>query len=883
MGKKCCTEPTCLTYLGEGLFQYDTNCGDTKIIATDLVPSPPSTFAYDTNTHVVTHNGVPWQLNCGAFNFDPAECVLSYTNEKGSVVNFPIPQDRFIYNEQACTLQILSAKGESIFMQLGAAITDVGLSLSGKTLSFKYKDLVIPVELPNSVVGCSYDNGTNTLRLIYCDGTFDEKTLAKASLACTTLPDGSTVVNFADGCGGNKAFTIPVVNLDVDNLTVMGSTLTFTYGGDGNDNIVVVDICDIVAANCNSFFTAINPDGSWTYIDNAGNTQTYPAPPNCCTYHTQGAGLLDETAPPGQPANPPAAKDQGDTLVEHYQNGIAWFTCIGGAWVYNFMHTHEDPCCTTLAVASTPINPTQPPSNPENPPVSKANRDTHIECHPNGICAFTCVAGNWLRNWCCVWPQTVVTSVDGTVTITPTTDSNGVTTYDLSVVHPTFPEIPEIPSFCCINPDGSESPILIDAENKVAIPFKDIPVVGSGDVSVNFDGTRYVVSYDAPPGQTIPIYLGKDGNPLVSGDVLLQPEDFANSGVQPPANALLLGFGPDGQCVAYLPPQPTEPPEIPDPCCHYYGSSPAPLGGPPVNPPQVKNDGDTYTQCHPDGISGWTCINGAWVNSMQCPFPAPPVPPEVWIGDSEPDKTAGGGSYKVWFNCNDGCVYYCQEDGTWLAPKGCPVPAPTLPTKEGIFDPETDKLLTEATNPFTDYQCVDGGAEFTRCDGSGVCLVPTNEFKGSSGGTQTVDGTTEYGPLNETLSCHDIVIPKCGPHRVRFEFTIGYGTLGGFQSNASTYFSPQYSINGGATWANYQTGGIDAVVNTGAPHVGDQHGENEFVDYALPLLASGAYTVCSRTVYANGNIISGGINAFASTFRTTWTKMKCCDISATEG
>lgn len=148
-------------------------------------------------------------------------------------------------------------------------------------------------------------------------------------------------------------------------------------------------------------------------------------------------------------------------------------------------------------------------------------------------------------------------------------------------------------------------------------------------------------------------------------------------------------------------------PEFPTPedCCTYTLSSTATVTeGQPTNivgAPVSKTNGDTAIQKHPNGFSVWTCANGNWVLDWVCEFPQPEdpedpiIPEEVSIGVAEPDKN----EFKVWFNCTDGCVYYCQNDGCWLAPKGCPsaagntggsdpVEVPHVQIPDDVEDPE---------------------------------------------------------------------------------------------------------------------------------------------------------------------------------------------------
>lgn len=73
--------------------------------------------------------------------------------------------------------------------------------------------------------------------------------------------------------GVPTTFNINEIDMDINSVTQSGSVVTFT-AEDGSS--VAVDICAIVAAGCNSPMV-INPDGSITYTDNAGNTTTINA------------------------------------------------------------------------------------------------------------------------------------------------------------------------------------------------------------------------------------------------------------------------------------------------------------------------------------------------------------------------------------------------------------------------------------------------------------------------------------------------------------------------------------------------------------------------------------------------------------------------------
>jgi len=369
-----------------------------------LPPPVASTFDYASATHIVTHNGSPFQLNCGKFDFDPLTCELSYENEKGVLTSYFIPQDRFIYDRDTCTLTILDAKGgPGIVVPVGVPADEVCLefvqSAAGCALSFTYKNKAMLVPLPNMLVGCEYTLATNTLRLLTCDGQGKDVVFPKASLNCLTLDDGTQVMAFDNGCpGGQKMFNIPAIKIDTDNLTVAGSVLTFGFGGDGNDATVRVDVCQLVAENCNATISDILPNG-FSFVDNAGNPFTLTFA-NCCTYQGVNGTPLNADAPPVGPAYV-GAKADGDTLVECHPNGLSYWTCVEGAWSLDFIKVLDNNRQYYL-IDATEIDMAEPPALPPESPrtANKLDGDTVMVCYPNGFCAFTCVSGVWVRDWC---------------------------------------------------------------------------------------------------------------------------------------------------------------------------------------------------------------------------------------------------------------------------------------------------------------------------------------------------------------------------------------------------------------------------------------------------------------------------------------------------
>jgi hypothetical protein len=104
------------------------------------------------------------------------------------------------------------------------------------------------------------------------DGGFDLQiknqlcTFKPATL--TQDPNDPTKYVFDNGYGGTQIIDVNEIDMDVNNITIQNSVITFSTE-DGQT--IPVDICAIVAANCNASL-AVNPDGSLTHVDNAGTT-----------------------------------------------------------------------------------------------------------------------------------------------------------------------------------------------------------------------------------------------------------------------------------------------------------------------------------------------------------------------------------------------------------------------------------------------------------------------------------------------------------------------------------------------------------------------------------------------------------------------------------
>lgn len=142
-----------------------------------------------------------------------------------------------------------------------------------------------PLASNTSTVTGPTDNGDGTSTYVHDDGngTTTDITVCTdcehTTLTSFTATDNGDAtyditVLLSDGSTGTVTIDVNEVDFDITDVTQVGSVLTFT---NELGNVVNVDICATVAANCNATYV-INADGSATYTDNAGNTVTIPAP-----------------------------------------------------------------------------------------------------------------------------------------------------------------------------------------------------------------------------------------------------------------------------------------------------------------------------------------------------------------------------------------------------------------------------------------------------------------------------------------------------------------------------------------------------------------------------------------------------------------------------
>ena len=245
--------------------QYTNVLGESKVLSLQaiidkvMVEEPSQyTLKYDTATHQASLCDLTTgaivsvvQINCATISWDSATCRLTYVDEKGTTTA----------------------------MQLPRSMVDARFNAATRALTFERCDGSV-VELDLGTDSFSSDIASSTITHRAVDGSqvvVDICQLAercKPSLSSTTQATGVQTVIFNDGYGGISTFDIPAVVVDMDTLEVNGTTVTFT----GDNGTVIFDVCNLVANNCNARFTSINSDGTWSFVDNAGNNYDYTPP-----------------------------------------------------------------------------------------------------------------------------------------------------------------------------------------------------------------------------------------------------------------------------------------------------------------------------------------------------------------------------------------------------------------------------------------------------------------------------------------------------------------------------------------------------------------------------------------------------------------------------
>jgi hypothetical protein len=265
--------------------------------------------SYDPTTHslVVNNNGnvTSQVINCSSLELiqSGTTCLLRFTNAKGQTNDMALPGSTFTRDVDTCTITVGNGKGGGFTFREGLdPVADIQFSLTAdKDLQLQVKDECMKVVLPDFVTDVTISDDNCELKIFkWCseaqtidifaalgltknaDGGFDVRlkdqicTFSPATLSVNPANPNEFIFN--NQFGQTTVITVPTVALDMDGATLNGSVLQLTFGGDGNPGSLNVDICAVVAQNCNATLT-VNLDGSLTHVDNAGTVTNVPAPP----------------------------------------------------------------------------------------------------------------------------------------------------------------------------------------------------------------------------------------------------------------------------------------------------------------------------------------------------------------------------------------------------------------------------------------------------------------------------------------------------------------------------------------------------------------------------------------------------------------------------
>ena len=106
----------------------------------------------------------------------------------------------------------------------------------------------------------------------------------------TIVDNGNGTFTYTNEAGEEVTITVNEIDMDFISLLVAGSVVTFT-SEDGTTSSL--DICDIVANNCNATLVD-NGDGTLTFTDNAGNTNTVQSAKSTFTSNGDGTATHDD-------------------------------------------------------------------------------------------------------------------------------------------------------------------------------------------------------------------------------------------------------------------------------------------------------------------------------------------------------------------------------------------------------------------------------------------------------------------------------------------------------------------------------------------------------------------------------------------------------------
>jgi len=114
--------------------------------------------------------------------------------------------------------------------------------------------------------------------------------------------------------------------------------------------------------------------------------------------HYDATGNFNFTSPPTSPQATLSNIKSGDTLIEYYDNALAFWTYDGTNWVLDFYHSTLDRYNTHF-LANTNINFAALPTVPQLPPANPTTGDTLHEKYLNGQVFWTFNGIGWTRDY----------------------------------------------------------------------------------------------------------------------------------------------------------------------------------------------------------------------------------------------------------------------------------------------------------------------------------------------------------------------------------------------------------------------------------------------------------------------------------------------------
>lgn len=115
--------------------------------------------------------------------------------------------------------------------------------------------------------------------------------------------------------------------------------------------------------------------------------------------HTSNALTLDPNVPPVVPVSPPANVSAGHTLIEKYDNGLAYWTFDGTNWVLDYIVVSDDIYHTQFDATGNTIDINTLPTAPINPPLNVEAGHTLHEKYDNGSVYWTYDGANWVLDY----------------------------------------------------------------------------------------------------------------------------------------------------------------------------------------------------------------------------------------------------------------------------------------------------------------------------------------------------------------------------------------------------------------------------------------------------------------------------------------------------